>query len=275
MQAAKTTVISGDHSSTTLSRVFAGAYTIWKRDLIRFWRDRSRAIGAFMQPTLYLFVLGTGLGVFLRGAPASGGADYIQFIYPGIMGMSLLFTSIFSAVSIVWDREFGFLKEVLVAPMPRSAIAIGKAFGGATVATLQGALILVYAPLIGIKISLLTIPIVLVLMFVISFAITSLGVVVAARMKTMEGFQVIMNFLIMPLFFLSGALFPVTNLPGWLGGLVHLDPLTYGVDALRNLVGPASGPLSAVYPLWLDVATIMGFGALMIGIAVWLFNRQE
>lgn len=259
-----------------LSRVFAGAYTIWMRDIIRFWRDRSRAIGSFVQPTLYLFVLGTGLGAFVRtGGAGTGGADYIHFIYPGVIGMSILFTSIFSAVSIVWDREFGFLKEVLVAPIPRSGIVIGKAFGGATVATLQGALILVYAPFVGVSLNIFMVPVIIGVMFLTSFAITSLGVAIAARMHTMEGFQMIMNFLIMPLFFLSGALFPISTLPAWLDSLVRLDPLTYGVDALRNLVGESSGALGPVYPLWFDLATICAFGALVISVAVWLFNRQE
>ena len=262
-----------DKMMEAVIRTAVGAHTIWKRELIRFWRDRSRAIGAFVQPTLYLFVLGTGLGAFFRSGGAEG--DYIQFIFAGVIAMSLLFTSIFSAVSIVWDREFGFLKEVLVAPIPRASIAIGKAFGGATVATLQGTLILIYAPFVGISLSIITVPAIIIVMFIISFAITSLGVVVAARMRSLEGFQVIMNFIVMPLFFLSGALFPISNLPPWLSGLVRLDPLTYGVDALRNLTGGVTGALAPVYPIWLDIGAVTLFGAMMITAAVWLFNRQE
>ena len=215
-------------------------YSIWLRDIIRYRRDRSRLISSVAQPALFLFVFGTGLsqGLAIQGG-LGGGNNYITFIYPGIIGMTILFTSIFSAISIVWDREFGFFKEVMVAPISRAAVAIGKAVGGSTVAMLQGIIILFFAPLIGVSLSIPQLFLVLPLMFLIAFALTSLGIVVAARMATMEGFQMVMNFLVMPLFLLSGAMFPITKLPGWLKGLTIIDPLTYGVDALRIIMlGP-------------------------------------
>lgn len=273
-----------------------GVYTIWLRDLLRFFRDRARIIGSIAQPSLYLFVLGTGLSATLGSDQASG---YIRFIYPGIIAMTLLFTSIFSSISIIWDREFGFLKEVLVAPVSRAAVAAGKSLGGASVATLQGTMMLLFAPLVGYKINLLFVIQLIPLMLLISFALTSMGVLVATRMKSMEGFQVIMNFILMPMFFLSGAMFPLKGLPTWLGYLTKLDPLTYGVDALRNLFaginhtdpvmiskgsgdGMVQGLLQARVELFkpinsmgFDLAVITGFGLVMIILAMKQFERTE
>lgn len=273
-----------------------GAYTIWLRDLLRFWRDKARIIGSIVQPILYLFILGTGLSAALGSQQAS---SYIRFIFPGIISMSLLFTSIFSSISIVWDREFGFLKEVLVAPIPRTAVVVGKCLGGATIATLQASVLLIFSPIVGFNITLPFLIKLIPLMFLISFSLTSFGVTIAARMKTMEGFQVIMNFILMPIFFLSGAMFPLKGLPKWLGYLTMLDPLTYGVDAMRNLFETVShannlaitktpaapsinGLLEAraelfepIYPMMLDILVISIFGFVMITIAIKLFERNE
>lgn len=271
-----------------MKRDLLGAYVIWLRELKRFWRDKSRVLGAIMQPTLYLFILGTGLGSVImgaRGGVAAGSGNfggYVTFIYPGIIGMTALFTSIFSAISIIWDREFGFLKEVLVAPVSRWAVALGKALGGSSVATLQGLLLLAFAPLIGVQLTPMMVVKLTLILFATSFALTSMGIVVAATLKTIESFQMVMNFLMMPIFFLSGAMFPLVNLPTWLSILTKIDPLAYGVDALRGtmLAGrslPAAGTVlkAQVYPLGLDFAVILGFGALMIALAVFAFSRQE
>jgi ABC-2 type transport system permease protein len=260
-----------------------GIYTIWWRDVLRFWRDKPRIVGAIAQPALFLFVLGVGLSKGLGGGMTSigaratgaggsltGGVDYVTFIYPGIIGMTVLFTSIFSAISIIWDREFGFLKEVMVAPLSRWAVAVGKALGGSTVATLQGTLILLFAPIIGVSLSLLTILKLFLLMFLTSFTLTSLGIVIAARMKTMEGFQMIMNFFMMPMFFLSGALFPLSNLPQWMKVLVRVDPLSYGVDILRYTVIGINQ-----YPVWQDLAVLSGLAVIMISLAVYQFGKTE
>jgi ABC-2 type transport system permease protein len=211
-------------------------YTIWLREFKAFLRERSRIVAMIGQPLLYLLIVGQGIasGLSLNGAP--GGIGYLTFMYPGILGMSVLFTSIFSAISIIWDREFGFLKEVLVAPVPRWAVAAGKILGGSTVAMFQSAMLIALAPFVGVSLSVVLVLELLAICFLISIAITSLGVFIAARMRSMQGFQMLMNFLVMPLYFLSGAMFPIRSAPPWMNVLMKLDPLTYGVDALRNLV---------------------------------------
>jgi ABC-2 type transport system permease protein len=200
-----------------------------------FKREKFRVIAMIAQPLLYLLILGNGInsGVTLN---ANGGINYLTFMYPGIIGMSILFTSIFSAMSIIWDREFGFLKEVLVAPVPRWAVALGKTFGGASIAIVQATIMILMAPLIGIPLSLVMILEMWLLAFLIGVALTSLGIAIAARMASMQGFQMIMNFLVMPLYFLSGAMFPLSSAPSWMQALMVIDPLTYCVDGLRNII---------------------------------------
>ena len=199
--------------------------------------------------------------------------------------MAVLFTSIFSAMSIVWDREFGFLKEVLVAPIDRSAIAIGKALGGSTQAMVQGILLLVLAPIVGVTLTPLAVVELIPLIFVLAFALTTLGVVLAAGIKSMQGFQAVINFLMMPIFFLSGALFPLGNLPWWMTGLTRIDPAAYGIDPLRRVILGASGVPVAVtdrlgltvggqtLPLMAEVGLVLAFGVVMLGIAIWSLRR--
>jgi ABC-2 type transport system permease protein len=216
-----------------------GIYSIWRREVIRFLRDRSRLVGSLGQSLLFLVVFGSGLSSAIgRLGQGNGmpGMNYVQFMFPGILVMAVLFTALMSAISVVWDREFGFLKEVLVAPVPRWAVAVGKALGGSTTAVFQGVIILVFAPFIGAGLTALSILELLPAMFLTAFAMCAVGLVIAARMKTMEGFQVIMNFLLMPMFFLSGALFPLGNLPGWLTVLTRINPVSYGVDAIRRII---------------------------------------
>ena len=265
-------------------------YMIWRRDLVRFWRDRTRVVGALVQPLLFLVILGTGLSSALRGAGGTGGGfraglDYTTFIYPGIIGMAVLFTSIFSAMSIVWDREFGFLKEVLVAPIDRSAIAIGKALGGSTQAMVQGVILLLLAPVVGVTLTPLAVLELIPLIFGLAFALTTLGVVLAAGMKSMQGFQAVLNFLMMPIFFLSGALFPLANLPWWMTGLTRIDPAAYGIDPIRRVILGASGIPPAVtdrlgltlggqtLPLLTEVGLVLAFGVVMLAIAIWNLRR--
>jgi ABC-2 type transport system permease protein len=266
-----------------------GIYMIWRRDLIRFWRDRARVVGALVQPLLFLVILGTGLGSALKGAVGSSfhGIDYQTFMYPGIIGMAVLFSSIFSGMSIIWDREFGFLKEVLVAPIDRSAVAIGKTLGGATQATIQGVILLLAAPFVGVKLTPLAVVELLGLTFCLAMALAGVGVVIAARMKSMMGFQMVLNFLVQPAFFLSGALFPVTGLPGWMTVLTRLDPLSYGVDAIRRVVLSSSGVPSVVVDklsmtlggqvvtIGFEVAIMLGVAAALMGIAVVFFRQPE
>ena len=246
---------------------FWAIYILWLRDLKRYWYDKARIFASLGQPLLFLFVLGTALSPNFTG-PA--GVGFSQFIFPGIIAMTVLFTSIFSAISIVWDREFGFLKEVLVAPVSRWAIVVGKAAGGSTVAVMQGCLMLCLAPLVGVKLSVLIVVESILAMFIIALAITGLGIVIAARMKEMEGFQMVVNFVIMPIFFLSGALFPLDRLPEWLTILTRLDPLTYGVDLLRGVMIDVHA-----FPWFLNLAVVAAFTLLMFSIAVYEFNLAE
>jgi ABC-2 type transport system permease protein len=227
-------------------RGLTAVYAIWLRDSKVFLREPSRVVGSLAQPLLYLLIVGQGIasGLSLKGAP--GRVGYLQFMYPGILGMSVLFTSIFSAISIIWDREFGLLKEVLVAPVPRWGVALGKVLGGATVALAQAAILIALAPVAGVTLSAGLALQLLLICFLMSVAVTGLGVCIAAGMRSMQGFQMVMNFLVMPLYFLSGAMFPIASAPAWMRALMVLDPLSYGVDALRNVVfaGTPTGPES-------------------------------
>jgi ABC-2 type transport system permease protein len=266
-------------------------YVVWRRDVIRYWRDRGRVAASLAQPLLYLVIFGTGLSSALRGATGGFGGsaaklDYTTFIYPGVIAMSVLFTSMFGAMSIVWDREFGFLKELLVAPIHRSSLAIGKTLGTATQAMIQGVILLVLAPFVGVKLSVPLVLEIFGLTFVLAFAISAMGVVVAARMRSMQGFQMVMNFLMMPIFFLSGALFPLTNLPGWMTVLTRLDPASYGIDPIRRTVLGSALPSNVVdrfgltfgdyhLSVALEVLILLAFGLLMTAIAVRNFSRRD
>lgn len=260
----------------------SAAYTIWLREMWRFARDYARLVGMIGQPLLYLVVIGKGISATmgLRGAPE--GLDYITFMYPGILAMSVLFTSVFSGVSVIWDRDFGVLKEVLVAPVPRWAVAVGKAFGGATVTTIQTAILLVLAPVAGIPLALDGVVEMLALAFLLSLGLTFFGLALASRMTSMQGFQMIMNFLVMPLYFLSGAMFPLTSgVPAWMSALMHVDPLTYGVDALRHAIysGPTLAMMKAAELVRFDVVTdimvLVALSAALAAVATTSFNRTR
>jgi ABC-2 type transport system permease protein len=262
-----------------------GIYTVWLRDILRFIREPARIAGSLGGPMLYLFVLGGGLSSSLGGlsiGAGGGGApfDFRQFLFPGVLGMTVLFTSVFSAISIVWDREFGFLKEVMVAPISRTAVALGKIAGGSTQAMIQAAVVLALAPAIGVHLGVGQVFALLGLLLVVAAVLTTLGVVIAARQHSTEGFQFVMQFLVLPMFFLSGALFPLRNLPTWLSSLSTVDPLTYGVDALRRIALGATLPPQLLgevvaHPLWLDLAILGGFGLALLIPAVWLFNLKD
>jgi len=230
-------------------------YIFWLRQLKKYFRSKSRIIGSLGQPILFLLAFGYGFGSVFQQA---GQGNYLNFLAPGIISMSIIFTAIFSGIEIIWDRQFGFLKETLVAPVSRFNIMIGKTLGGATVATIQGVLVLFISLLFGLELSnwQLIIPIIL-LMFLIALLFTSLGILIASFLEDMQGFQLIMNFLIMPLFFLSGALFPLNDLPSFLQFITKINPLTYGVDALRFLMIDNSYFLLSLDILVLSVSTII------------------
>jgi ABC-2 type transport system permease protein len=254
-------------------------YTIWLREFKTFLREPSRLVGMIGQPLLYLLIVGQGIasGLSLNGAHD---VNYLLFMYPGILGMSVLFTSIFSSVSIIWDREFGFLKEVLVAPVPRWGVAVGKILGGATVAMMQSVILILLAPVAGVWPSVLGVVQLLLLCFLMSVAVTSLGVFIAARMRSMQGFQMLMNLLVMPLWFLSSGMFPIMSAPFWMRPLMTVDPLTYGVDALRNVVfsGTAFGegaPSLVRFSLSFDVAILALVAFLSAAVAAFRFHTAD
>ncbi len=244
-------------------------YGIFLRDVKKFWRERSRLLGGVARPILWLLILGSSLKAAISTDAIGGGVDYQQYIFPGVIGLTLIFSALQSAMSIIWDREFGFLKEVLAAPVPRLSIVIGKALGGATQATLQGIITLLFAPLIGLWLSPLAIVELIVMMFVVAFALTALGIVIAGRMTSFEGFGTISNFVVMPMYFLSGAIYPTSDVPVWLKPLIVINPLSYGVDALRHItVGVGS------FPFLFDLGFIVLFSAVMVAIALPLFNKE-
>jgi ABC-2 type transport system permease protein len=242
-------------------------YMVWLRDIIRYFREKSQLYGSIARPLLWLFILGMGL----RGSfQPSGGLSYTQFIFPGIVAMTVVFTSIQSAISIIWDREFGFLKEILVAPVPRTSITIGKCLSGTTLSLIQAGIILLLSPLVHVKISLINILPLILVVAITAFTLTGVGVLIAARMTSFQGFGTIMNFIIMPMWFLSGAMFPPKNLPSWLNVLVRINPLTYGVDLMRRLILHVF-----YYPLWVEIAFLVGFCIIIISLAVVSFNQGE
>ncbi len=242
-------------------------YILWLRQIKRYFRSRSRLIGSIGQPLLFLLALGFGFGPIYQRA---GGGNYLQFLAPGIISMGILFTAIFSGIEIIWDRQFGFLKETLVAPVSRLNIMIGRTLGGATVATMQGVIIFLIALIAGFRPALASLPLALVFMILTAILFTALGTAIASVLDDMQGFQLIMNFLVMPLFFLSGALFPLQDLPKTLSIIVSVNPLAYGVDGLRGTL--ASG---AHFGLSVDFMVLGIVAALFLAIGSYLFSKIE
>jgi len=242
-------------------------YVLWLRQIKRYLRSKSRIVGALGQPILFLVALGFGFGPIFQKA---GQGSYIQFLAPGIIAMSILFTSIFSGIEVIFDRQFGFLKETLVAPVSRFSIILGRTLGGATVATFQGVIILLISLLLGFKPQFSGILPALIVMFLVAILFTALGTAIASRLEDMHGFQLIMNFLVMPLFFLSGAFFPLAGLPRVLSIIVKIDPLTYGVDGIRGaLVGLSH------FGLPMDFVILTVITLVILAIGSWLFSKIQ
>jgi len=243
-------------------------YTLWVREVKKYFRSKSRIIGSLGQPILFLVALGFGLGPVFQKA---GQGNYIEFLVPGIISMSILFLAIFSGISVIWDRQFGFLKETLVAPVPRWQIMLGRTLGGATVAVLQGIIVFLISFLLGFQLQNAgSLFMALVFMIMIALLFTALGTAIASVLEDMHGFQLIMNFLVMPIFFLSGALFPLTNLPKALNIVVGLDPLSYGVDGIRATLGGISQ-----FGLMTDFWVLSVVTAILIGIGSYLFSKIQ
>jgi ABC-2 type transport system permease protein len=250
---------------------------VWRRDLIRLRRMPTRIISGLAQPLLFLFVLGAGLENAI-GSQGAAGVDYQQYLFPGILAMSVLTSSLFSAIAIVWDREFGFMREMLVAPVSRTTLVLGKALGGGSVALVQGLVLVVAAPFVGVDLTVASFFEMVFFLLLLAFALTAFGIVIASRMQRMESFQMVMALVLQPMIFLSGAIFPLSNLPDWLGVLTRLNPATYGIDAIRRVLLPQAEPLTIfdwVVPLWADALITLGFGTAMLCLAVALFSRTE
>ncbi len=247
------------------------------REFLRFLQDRPRMISSFAMPLLFLVIFGAGFGKLI--GQAVPGVDYIKFMYPGILAMTVFFTSIMSGISIVWDREFGFLKEVLVSPMSRSGVLVGKAVGAAGIAIIQGCIMLVLAPILDVQISLNTVLQLLPLLLIISFTLSGLGLVIGSRMRSQQGFQMVMQLVIFPMMFLSGIFYPISGVATWLEVLSKINPVTYGIDAIRQVflgtdVAAVTifGHTMSIIESALVVAVV---GVVLLSAAIWVFNRQE
>jgi ABC-2 type transport system permease protein len=243
-------------------------YIMWLRQIKRYLRSRSRIVGSLGQPLLFLLALGYGLGSTFQ---AAGEGNYFTFLAPGIIGMAIIFTAVFSGIELIWDRQFGFLKETMVAPVSRMNIMIGRTLGGATVATMQGLIVFIATLFFGFRpVSWALFPVLILFMLLVALLFTALGTAIASTLEDMQGFQLIMNFLVLPLFFLSGALFPLTGLPSALTVLVKIDPLSYGVDAFRALLSNVT-----TFGIGLDllVLAVVTLACLVAG--SYLFSRIE
>jgi ABC-2 type transport system permease protein len=246
---------------------FEAILMLCERDITRFFRERAQLYGSLARTVVWLFVLGAGL----RGSiTVPGDVSYLAYIFPGMLVMAIIFTSLQSAVGVIFDREFGFLKEILVAPVPRASIVFGKALAGATISTIQGVIIFLFAPFVGVHPTLLAVIASVFVMLLTGFGLTAIGLIVAARMTSFEGFGTINNFVILPLYFTSAAQFPLDNAPQWLPTVSHLNPLSYGVDLLRGIL---TGLWT--YPAWLDVGVVTGFAVAAVGAATYAFTRTE
>ncbi len=261
-----------ERGSIDLSIEVNAVYVIVAREFKKFIRERSRLISTVARPMIWLFLVGAGMSRLVR--PAEG-VSYTQFIFPGILGLTILFSSIFSSISIIWDKEFGFMKEILVAPVSRFSIVLGKALSGTVVSTIQAAVILLLFPLVGMSLDPLSVVAVLLLCAFVAFSISAFGIVLATFYESYESFSVIMNFIVMPMFFLSGAMYPVKLLPQSLQLVSKLNPLTYGVDALKHLMSPLKeGPMSPDFSLLTDIGVILAASTVFVAIASKLFERK-
>ncbi len=243
-------------------------YIIWLRQLKRYIRSKSRIIGSLGQPILFLVALGFGFGPIYERA---GNGNYIEFIGPGVVAMAIVFNAMFSGIEIIWDRQFGFLKETMVAPVSRFNIMFGRTLGGATVATFQGIIVLLISMIAGFRIANLTLlPLALLVMIMIAFMFTALGTAIASQLEDMQAFPLIMNFLVMPMFFLSGSIFPLNNLPAGIDLVTKLNPLSYGVDALHYSLLSQSQ-----FSFLTDLSILFAVTAVLLGIGSWLFTKME
>ena len=270
--------------------IVRGMWVISYRELLRFIQERSRLLSSFAMPLLFLVIFGAGFNRIV--GTLTPGVNFIQFMYPGIIAMTVLTNSVMSGLSVVWDREFGFLKEILVAPLGRSGIVLGKAAGSATVSVIQGIIMLVLAPLLGVSLSPMLVLMLIPMLIVISVSLSGLGVLIASRMRSQQGFHIIVQLIVFPLIFLSGVFFPVNSVPAWLEVISKINPLTYGVDAIRQLfLGNVAAAMNGAVvqgnaaigvtifghtmTVLEDMLVVVVFGAVVLSFAAWAFSKQE
>ena len=253
------------------SELLLPAFTLWWREIVRFYRQRTRVIGVIASPLVFWLVIGSGFGTSFRSGESAGQQHYLDYFYPGALIMIVLFTSIFTMMSVIEDRKEGFLLSVLVAPVSRSAIVLGKVLGGTTLATIQGLIFLALGPFLGIHLFFTQFVLVVLTVFLVSFALTALGFAIAWPMDSTQAFHAIINLFLIPLWLLSGALFPLAGASGWIRVLMRINPLTYGVEALRSLLYPAT---AEVFPLSSSLATLILFSGFMFGLAFVMVNRR-
>lgn len=267
-----------------MQETLRGTWVVAYRELLRFVQERSRIFSSFAMPLLFLVIFGAGFNRIIGAV--TPGVDFVQFIYPGIIAMNTLMNSVMSGLSVVWDREFGFLKEILVAPLGRSGIVLGKALGSATVAVGQGIVMLALAPVLGVKLTPTIVLGLIPILIVMAISLSGLGVLIASRMRSQQGFQLIVQAIIFPLIFMSGVFFPVNNVPSWLEVISKANPLTYGVAAIRELFLGGGAPLPSGSPLGVtvfghtmtmleDILIVVAFGVALLALAAWSFGRQE
>ncbi len=250
--------------------LFLPAFSLWWREVVRFYRQKSRVVGVIASPLVFWLVIGSGFGTSFRAGEGAGQQHYLDYFYPGALIMIILFTSIFTMMSVIEDRKEGFLLSVLVAPVPRSAVVLGKVLGGTTLSTIQGLIFLAFAPLVGVHLGLASFALVLVTIFLVSFALTALGFAIAWPMDSTQAFHAIINLFLIPLWLVSGALFPLSGASGWLRMIMRLNPLTYGTEALRGLLYPNSN----AFPLGSSLATLLVFALAMFGLAFVMASRR-
>ncbi len=254
------------------SGVMLPAFTLWWREIVRFYRQRSRVVGVIASPLLFWLVIGSGFGSSFRSGSAPGQQHYLDYFYPGALIMIVLFTSIFAMMSLIEDRKEGFLLSVMVAPVPRSAIVLGKVLGGTTLAAVQGLIFLAFAPFVGVHMGVIDFLLVVFVVFLVSFALTSLGFAIAWPMDSTQAFHAIINLFLIPLWLLSGALFPLSGASGWLRLVMRLNPLTYGVEALRGLLYPES---PTVLPLPACIGALSLFTLFMFALCFFRVSRRS
>ena len=258
----------------TRNEVLLPAFTLWLREVVRFYRQRSRVVGVIASPILFWVAIGSGFGTSFRSG-ANGSQNYLEYFYPGALIMIVLFTSIFTMMSVIEDRKEGFLLSVLVAPVSRSAIVLGKVLGGTTLSTIQGLIFLVFAPLVRVHIGLIDFVLIVITIFLISFALTALGFAIAWPMDSTQAFHAIINLFLIPLWLLSGALFPLSGASGWIRALMLANPLTYGVEALRAALFKSSEATSTGLSVPLSLGILAAFSVLMFAAALLMASRRR